>query len=119
MTQSSTDPTPSNNSSWKSTPPHSPPERYYTRNMKERDGRDLWDTTPRHLIPQNETTTSTTENSWPSSEALKTGDTYSSEAPTPLSSSRTTTTSNTGTTHNELTVIDLTNEESSSDDEEL
>src|SRR6266478_3518646 len=84
-------------------PPHSPLGRYCTKNMKEQDEKGRWDTTPKHSTPPNETTTSTTENSWPSSEASKTGDTSLSEAPTQSSSSRTTTTSNTGDTHNEST----------------
>src|SRR6266436_3780975 len=86
-------------------PPHSPPERYYTRNTKGRDGKDPWDTTPRHLTLQNGTMTSMIENSWPLSKASKTGDTYLSEAPTQLSSSQTTTTSNIGATHNESTDV--------------
>src|SRR6266403_4532116 len=102
MTPSSTNPTPSNNSSWKLMPPHSPLERYYTRNTKGRGERDRWDTTPRHSTPLNETTTFMTENSWPLSEALKIGGTSSLEAPTPLSSLRTITISNIGATRNEL-----------------
>src|SRR6266403_3875709 len=88
-------------------PPHLPQERYYTRNTREQDGKGPWGTTPRHSTPPNETTTSTTENSWPLSEASKTGDTSSSGAPTQSSSSRTTTTSNTGDTHNESTDASL------------
>src|SRR6266403_4023171 len=86
-------------------PPHSPPEQYYTRNTRERSEKDRWGTTPRHSTPPNETTTFTTENSWPLFEASKTGDTSSSGAPTQSLSSRTTTTSNTGDTRNGSTDV--------------
>src|SRR6266403_824914 len=49
------------------------PARYYTKSTKKRSEKDQWDTIPRPLTPPNETTISTTENSWPSSEASKTG----------------------------------------------
>src|SRR6266403_748623 len=84
-------------------PPHSPPEQYYTRNTRERSEKDRWGTTPKHSTPLNETTTFTTENSWPSSEVSKIGDTYSWGALIRSWSSRTTTTSNTGATHTKLT----------------